>query len=203
MASGGSSVGGTITNGIQDLAALLPLLGTEQCEYHVGSALKKGFLYAAAAPLSLFGSLGVARAGFKTLLSAISIPRLKFDGAKTLAAAGFKPEGTNLSLIMLDEEEDSYCCEKRLKSMMEELHVEDSNKISVSSKTRDWNIQMTLATAISCIISITPYIHLNLHDPNSLNHFVRWAFPIIRAIGGFLTATMIQLRDTIQCYWQL
>ena len=193
MISGGSSIGGTITNGVQDLAALLPLLGTEQCEYHVGSALKKGFLYAAAAPLSLFGSLGVARAGFKTLLSAISIPRLKFDGAKTLAAAGFKPEGTNLSLIMLDEEEDRYCCEKRLKLMMEELHVEDSNKISVSSKTHDWNIQMTLATAISCIISITPYIHLNLHDPNTLNHFVRWAFPIIRAIGGFLTATMIQL----------
>ena len=193
MASGGSSIGGTITNGVQDLAALLPLLGTEQCENHVGSALTKGFLYAAAAPLSLFGSLGVARAGFKTLLSAISIPRLKFDGAKILAAAGFKPEGTNLSLIMFDEDQEGYCCEKRLKSMMEELHVEDSNKISVSSKTRDWNIQMTLATAISCIISITPYIHLNLHDPNTLNHFVRWSFPIIRAIGGFLTATMIQL----------
>ena len=76
---------------------------------------------------------------------------------------------------------------------MEELHVEDSNKISVSSKTRDWNINMTLATAVSCIVSITPYIHLNLHDPNTLNHFVRWAFPAIRAIGGFLTATMIQL----------
>src|SRR6202158_4788862 len=193
MASGGSSIGGTITNGIQDLAALLPLLGTEQCENHIGSALTKGFLYAAAAPLSIFGSLGVARAGFKTLLSATSIPRLKFDGAKILAAAGFKSEGTNLSLIMFDEEQEGYCCEKRLKSMMEELHVEDSNKISVSSKTRDWNIKMFLATAVSCIISITPYIHLNLHDPNTLSHFVRWAFPVIRAMGGFLTATMIQL----------
>ena len=143
--------------------------------------------------MSIFGSLGIARAGFKTLLSATSIPRLKFDGAKILAAAGFKSEGTNLSLIMFDEELEVYCCEKRLKSMMEELHVEDSNKISVSSKTRDWNINMTLATAVSCIVSITPYIHLNLHDPNTLNHFVRWAFPAIRAIGGFLTATMIQL----------
>src|ERR1700687_221163 len=85
MASGGSSIGGTITNGIQDLAALLPLLGTEQCENHIGSALTKGFLYTAAAPLSTFGSLGVGRAGFKTLLSATSIPRLQ-------------PEGTNLSL---------------------------------------------------------------------------------------------------------
>ena len=151
MASGGSSVGGTIANGIQDLAALLPLLGTEQCENHIGSALTKGFLYAAAAPLSIFGSLGVARAGFKTLLSAISIPRLKFDGAKILAAAGFKPEGTNLSLIMFDEEQEGYCCEKRLKSMMEELHVEDSNKISVSSKTCDWNMKMILAMAASSL----------------------------------------------------
>ena len=190
MASGGSSIGGTITNGIQDLSALLPLLGTEQCENHIGSALTDGFLYAAATPMSIFGSLGVARAGFKTLLSATSIPRLKFDGVKILAAVRFKPEGTNLLLIMFDEEGERYCCEK---SMMEELHVEDSNKISVSSKTRDWNIMMILATAVSCIISITPYIHLNLHEPNKLDHFVRWAFPVIRAMGGFLTATMIQL----------
>jgi hypothetical protein len=92
--STGNSIGGTITGGIQDIAALLPLLGTEQCEDHIASGLTDGYLYVAATPMSIFGSLGVARAGFKTLLSAISIPQLKFNGAKVLADAGFKPQGT-------------------------------------------------------------------------------------------------------------
>ncbi|KAF9487843.1 hypothetical protein BDN71DRAFT_576037 [Pleurotus eryngii] len=34
-----STFGGTVTDGIQDVTALFPLLGTEQCEEHVGSAL--------------------------------------------------------------------------------------------------------------------------------------------------------------------
>ena len=86
--SGGNSILGTITIGIQDIAALLPLLGTEQCEDLITSALTDGFFYVAATPISIFGSLGVARAGFKTLLSAISIPLLKFDGAQNSGRRG-------------------------------------------------------------------------------------------------------------------
>src|SRR3979411_3386761 len=70
-----TTIAGTLTGGIQDIAALLPLLGTEQCEDHVSSALTKGYLYAAASPMSLFGSLGLARAGLKTFLTCVSIPR--------------------------------------------------------------------------------------------------------------------------------
>ena len=65
----------TLTSGIQDVSALLPLLGTEQCEKHVGSALEGGFLYAAATPLSIFGSLGTVRAGISVLVASISIPK--------------------------------------------------------------------------------------------------------------------------------
>ncbi|KAF8062337.1 hypothetical protein FPV67DRAFT_1421831, partial [Lyophyllum atratum] len=96
------SVGTILTGGIQDISALLPLLGTEQCEEHVGSALSDGFLYAAASPMSIFGSLGVARAGFKTLIASISIPSWGFVGAEKLRDAGFRPSGKNLSLIMMD-----------------------------------------------------------------------------------------------------
>jgi hypothetical protein len=102
--SGGSAIASTLTSGIQNISALLPLLGTEQCEEHLASSLTNGYLYAAATPMSIFGSLGAARAGFKTLLSSYSIPRLKFAGAKILADAGFKPQGSNLSLVMLDED---------------------------------------------------------------------------------------------------
>ncbi|KIM39136.1 hypothetical protein M413DRAFT_75198, partial [Hebeloma cylindrosporum] len=123
--SGGQAIGSALTSGIQDISALLPLLGTEQCEDHISSALTHGYLYSAATPLSIFGSLGAARAGFKALLSAISIPRLGFDGAKILADAGFQPQGVNLSLIMLEQDRKSYCAEKRLTSMMTDLHLDD------------------------------------------------------------------------------
>ena len=76
--SGPPSVGTTLTGGIQDITALLPLLGTDQCEKHVGSALEGGYLYAAATPLSIFGSLGIVKLGISVLISSISIPNLRF-----------------------------------------------------------------------------------------------------------------------------
>jgi hypothetical protein len=57
--------GQTVSGGIQDISAVLSLLGTQQCELHVGSALRGGgrggYLYAAITPISIFGSLGVAK----------------------------------------------------------------------------------------------------------------------------------------------
>ena len=68
MSSGNGGIGSTLTSGVQSIAAILPLLGTEQCSIHVSSALTRGYLYAATAPMSIFGSLGVVSAGFKTML---------------------------------------------------------------------------------------------------------------------------------------
>jgi hypothetical protein len=188
----GTSFGGTLTGGIQDISALLPLLGTEQCEDHVSSALTKGYLYAAATPMSIFGSLGMARAGFKTLITSISIPRWKFIGAQILADAGFKPQGTNLSLIMLDPNNNSnYLLETRIDTLLEELHIDDPEKVNPSTNCTRWNVWMTLITAFFCTLSIAPYIHL-IKSINSLRTFLVWSFPTIRAIGGFLVATTIQ-----------
>jgi len=102
--------------------------------------------------MSIFGSLGVTRAGFKTFLAAISILRLKIEGARSLADAGFKSQGKNLSLIMLDEDEQAEAApvyEARA------AYIGGSRKVTVSDswKTWEWNVKMILYTAISCIIS--------------------------------------------------
>ena len=78
--SGGGGIGSTLTGGIQDIAAILPLLGTEQCSNHVSSALTRGYLYAAATPMSIFGSLGMVSAGLKTLVACFSLGGI--EGAK-------------------------------------------------------------------------------------------------------------------------
>ena len=99
MTSSGG-IGSTLTGGIQDIAAILPLLGTEQCSVQVSSALTRGYLYAAATPMSIFGSLGVVSAGFKTLVACLSFRGI--EGAKILGNIGFEPQGENLSLIMVE-----------------------------------------------------------------------------------------------------
>ena len=81
MSSNGG-IGSTLTGGIQDIAAILPLLGTEQCSDQVSSSLTRGYLYAAATPMSIFGSLGVVVAGFKTLVACFSFGDI--EGAKIL-----------------------------------------------------------------------------------------------------------------------
>ena len=191
------SVGATLTGGIQDVSALLPLLGTEQCEDHSSSALTKGYFYVAVTPMSLFGSLGLARAGLKTFIASLnfSIFDLNIHGALILSNMGFRPLGTNLSLIMLDENDKDkrHLVETRLNELLEDLHVDKTKITGISHNSKRWNVDMMVYTALFCILSVIPYIHLNLRGESSLSHGTRWTFPAVRAVGGFLTATMMQL----------
>ncbi|KAF8815145.1 hypothetical protein BYT27DRAFT_7004237, partial [Phlegmacium glaucopus] len=126
MSSSGGGIGSTLTGGIQDIAAILPLLGTEQCEIQVSSALTRGYLYAAATPMSIFGSLGMVRAGFKTLVACFSFRDI--EGAKILGNMGFEPRGENLSLIMVDTAKGGnkgrYIIETRMDDLIEELNID-------------------------------------------------------------------------------
>ncbi|KAF8817320.1 hypothetical protein BYT27DRAFT_7074997, partial [Phlegmacium glaucopus] len=126
MLSSGGEISSTLIGGIQDIAALLPLLGTEQCEIQVSSALTRGYLYAAATPMSIFGSLGMVRAGFKTLVACFSFGGI--EGAKILGNMGFEPQGENLSLIMVDTSKGGnkgrYIIESRMDELIQELNID-------------------------------------------------------------------------------
>ena len=131
MSSVGGGIGSTLTGGIQNIAALLPLLGTEQCSIHVSSALTRGYLYSASAPMSIFGSLGVVSAGFKTLVVCFAFGDI--EGAKILGNMGFEPQGENLSLIMVEsgkgENKGRYIIENRIDALIDELNI-DKNRIT-------------------------------------------------------------------------
>jgi hypothetical protein len=194
MTSGGRGIGLTLTNGIQDIAAILPLLGTAQCSIQVSSALMRGYLYAASAPMSIFGSLGVVSAGFKTLVACISFGEI--EGAKILDNMGFEPQGENLSLIMVGPGKEKntrrYIIGNRIDELIEELNIDRNRIAGVSHKSAAWNAKMMATTALLCAFSIAPYIFLNL-GVNYLEKRTRWLFPVLRATGGFITTTLIQL----------
>jgi hypothetical protein len=92
-----SGIGSTLTGGIQDVAAILPLLGTDQ----VSSALTRGYLYAAASPMSIFGSLGVVTAGFKTLIACFSFGDI--EGAKVLENIRFEARAARREPTNMDD----------------------------------------------------------------------------------------------------
>ena len=144
MSSSGGGIGSTLTGGIQDVAGILPLLGTEQCSIHVSSALTRGYLYAASAPMSIFGSLGVVSAGFKTLVACFSFG--DFEGADLLGNMGFEPQGENLSLIMFEGGKEKnngrYIIENRIDELIDELNIDKTRIIGVSHKPAAWNVKM-------------------------------------------------------------
>src|SRR6267378_3891351 len=198
------NVGRTLTGGIQDIAALLPLLGTDQCEKHVGSALDGGFLYAAAAPLSLFGSLGIVKIGISVLISSISIPKIsisfrkfsiKFSqdrwlGARTLDNAGFKPVGTVAPLIAMDG--TRYTAETRLIQILDEKHIDNPENLSIKWKSREWNIALIIFTMVAAVISGIPYIALLLQNSRPSLVHTPWIFPLLRSGGSCLAAVCCQ-----------
>ena len=194
MSSSKGGIGSTLTSGIQDIAAILPLLGTEQCSVQVSSALTRGYLYAAATPMSIFGSLGVVRAGFKTFVACFSFG--DFEGAKILGHMGFEPQGENLSLIMVEagkgKNAGRYIIETRMDELIKELNIDKKRIRGVSHKSTVWNIKMMATTALLCALSIVPYIYLN-RGANNLAKSATWVFPVVRAAGGFIVATLIQL----------
>ena len=196
MSSSGGGIGLTLTNGVQSIAAILPLLGTEQCSIHVSSALTRGYRYAASAPMSIFGSLGVVSAGFKTMVACFSVG--DFEGADLLENMGFEPQGENLSLIMLEggkgKNKGRYIIENRIDELIEELSIDKNRITGVSHKSFGWNIKMMATTALLCSLSITPYVYLNVGANHlSLKRGTIWVFPILRSTGGFITATLIQI----------
>jgi len=214
MSDPSTTIGKTLTGGIQDISALLPLLGTDQCENHVGSALEGGYLYAAAAPLSLFGSLGIVKIGISILISSISIPKfsisfrkfsMKFSqdrwlGARTLDNAGFKPMGTVAPLIAMDGTgyKRRYKAETRLIQILAEKHIEHPENVSIEWRSREWNIKLVVYTIVAGVISGTPYIALLLRNSRPSVVHTPWIFPLLRTVGSCLAAVccqfLIQLR---------
>ncbi|KAJ7774140.1 hypothetical protein DFH07DRAFT_733046, partial [Mycena maculata] len=195
--------------------AFLPIIGTEQCERHVGEALDGGFLYAAATPLSLFGSLGIVKAGGAILCASVSA-----RAARLLADAGFNVEGSVAAMIGVsrprlaprrgafglagrettaatgDQEEEGveYLADKKFLELLEEQHVQISRvKMELVFNDPDWNRRLCICTLSLACLSITPYIRIIMqemhdHEPPPPT----WTYPLLRIIGSVVSVVVAQ-----------
>ncbi|KAL0068376.1 hypothetical protein AAF712_004454 [Marasmius tenuissimus] len=179
----------------------------EQCERHVGTALDKGYLFAAATPLSIFGSLGIVKTAFATLLATTTKP---FYGGLWLDDAGFDTKGSVSSLVTLVKHTKQYGAEVQLHRLMKEQHIDDPELvegIEWFGWRRDqqygwrklsevgapllyilsWNASLVLSSMVLSLISITPYLYL-IHD--------HWG----HAIGSMLCVILVQLALQIRIH---
>ncbi|KAF5321009.1 hypothetical protein D9619_000537 [Psilocybe cf. subviscida] len=189
--------GGTITGGIQDISALLPLLGTEQCEKHVGSALDRGFLYSSVTPISIFGSLGIVRAAFNILIASLNIQRYRFLGATKLSDGGFTPNGIVAPMIALDPKHPKrFLVETRLEAMLTEEHIENVEDLTVSwgKGILWWNFLLIAFTLVIASTGLVPYIRIINPDHVSLKALfpLGFGFPILRVVGSGLCVNVAQ-----------
>ncbi|KAK1233340.1 hypothetical protein PQX77_003510 [Marasmius sp. AFHP31] len=214
--------GDTLSGGIQEVSALLPLLGTEQCERHVGTALEKGYLFAAAAPLSIFGSLGIVKAAFATLLATTTKP---FYGGWWLSDAGFGTTGSVSSMVTLVKDTKQYGAEVRLQRLLKEQHIDDpelvrsverfgwrrKNVPDVTDKNStggssvklppfmnmSWNASLILTSMTLSLVGITPYLYL---IQNHWGRVILWLFPVLRSFGSMLCVVSVQLALQIRIH---
>ena len=186
------SLGSTLSGGVQDISALLPLLGTTQCEKHAGSSLQRGYLYAAAAPLSIFGSLGLVQAGFAIGLA--STPSYHGFGARLLKDAGFEPTGEVAKMITLDKKQ--YLAETRLQNALDSLHVDNPHALKIAIKeprrTAQWNLCLIFFSLLAAALNLIPYLHFIIRHDTSRN-MLAWLFPLVRASGGSFCVVAGQL----------
>ncbi|KAF8999391.1 hypothetical protein BDQ17DRAFT_1328281 [Cyathus striatus] len=117
-----------VGGGIQEISAILPLLGTEQCEEHIGSALIGGFCYVGVTPISIFGSWELSRqASMFYYLALLSHPST-FSERKD----------------WLMEDPERFAAESQLEKLLEDEHIENLEDLNVvwNEDTIKWNFRM-------------------------------------------------------------
>ncbi|KAJ7664274.1 hypothetical protein B0H17DRAFT_1184714 [Mycena rosella] len=124
--------------------------GTEECELHVESALRGGgrggYIYAAITPLSIFGSLGAAKAAFGIIFASSSL-----TGARTLQNMGFEAKGDALATTMLD---GTAIRRRVVFSSFSQHYVRSATYVSVTRPATDhwriplppWDLELLLAS---------------------------------------------------------
>ncbi|KAG1184508.1 hypothetical protein G6F36_007644 [Rhizopus arrhizus] len=90
MSEDNQSFGSVFASGIQDVAVVLGILGTELCDENAALALSKSYISPAVCGMSIFGILGLSKYLLESSLPEriaknIGIDRSRFDKKVTLA----------------------------------------------------------------------------------------------------------------------
>uniref|UniRef100_A0A8H8CK45 Peptidase C14 caspase domain-containing protein n=1 Tax=Psilocybe cubensis TaxID=181762 RepID=A0A8H8CK45_PSICU len=179
-------------SGIQNVSGLLPLLGTEQCEEHVTSTLDRGFLYAAGAPMSMFGSLGIIKAGFIAFW--ISIDKSPLHGPRLLKNAGFSSKGVLGKLAYAMDTNDSICvAENDIRSILQYYPSIEVRVNILCWRWIRWNLLLSFCTVLLGSLGLLSFVDIIKSDIARRPFSQNWMYPVLRVYGSVVVSIVIQL----------
>ncbi|CEJ01648.1 hypothetical protein RMCBS344292_15671 [Rhizopus microsporus] len=174
-----TSFGSVFASGIQDVAAVAAVLGTDICNKNAGMSLTKGYLFPAACGMSMFGVLGLAKHILKSFLPLhiaenLGIEVEKFDTYRIDKA--MHKEATDM---LAKKKEQSY------------------RNVKVYMDTYSYSEHMWIPALISCLllpcVNFIPYIlhyrtlYLNSEDSPDLSDSYLY-FPLLLTFSSFMAS---------------
>ncbi|CEG80585.1 hypothetical protein RMATCC62417_14896 [Rhizopus microsporus] len=178
--SNSTSFGSVFASGIQDVAAVAAMFGTDICDTNAGLALTMGYLFPAACGMSMFGALGLARHILKSFLP----PNI----AKNLGIEVMKF--------------DKYRIDKAIHSVVNELSPDKKDRlyaqnVKICMRVPDYDRSTWIGAFASCFIlscaSVIPYLPhygaLLLYPkdiPDSSDPYIY--YPLLLACSSFVAS---------------
>ncbi|RXW25382.1 hypothetical protein EST38_g460 [Candolleomyces aberdarensis] len=141
--------------------------------------------------MSIFGSLGIAKAGLIVLWG--SIDTRWFPGPSLLRNAGFTPSGIGELLVHVAEDfRHLYSAEDKLRCVLSKKRI---RSVEINLLSKDfilWNIRLVCATVFLSIFALLPYIFVIIQFLPDQPFQETWLFPILRIVGCDIVAISIQ-----------
>ncbi|KAG1148696.1 hypothetical protein G6F37_009209 [Rhizopus arrhizus] len=171
MSEDNDSFGSVFASGIQDVAAVLGILGTEMCDGNAALTLSKGYLFPAACGTSMFGVLGLSKYLLKSFLpdqivKNMGINRSEFDKYKLKEKVKLKVQNISDGKLSWLQKHDV--------------------KIYVNAPAFDnswWILSLASCFSLSCL-NFVPYIPHYYHTP-SLDSIY---FPLLLTASSFVAS---------------
>ncbi|RXW20604.1 hypothetical protein EST38_g5262 [Candolleomyces aberdarensis] len=147
--------------------------------------------------MSIFGSLGIVKAGFVVLWASIDFKQ--FHGPTQLRNAGFTPSGIGALLTCRDERNRKlYMAEDKLQRILSKKHIQSVTVDSLSWDILLWNIRLIGFTVFLSSFGLLPYVFLITRTLSSRPFHATWLYPIIRIAGCDMVAITIQFTYQLQ-----
>lgn len=141
--------------------------------------------------MSIFGSLGIVKAGFTALWA--SLDAGNFHGPRQLRNAGFYPTSTIEKLTYeFDTDESVYVAENRIRNILHQYKAGDVKVNLFSWPWLRWNLGMVLFTTLFSAPGFLPYNYIITHDIARPSFVSTWMYPMLRIIGCSIAAIMVQ-----------
>ncbi|PHZ14062.1 uncharacterized protein RHIMIDRAFT_236053 [Rhizopus microsporus ATCC 52813] len=178
--SNSTSFGSVLASGIQDVAAMAALFGTDICDTSAGLALTRGYLFPAACSMSMFGVLGLAKHIIKSFLPLRIAKNLGIEVEKL----------------------DTYGIDKAIHGVASKLSSHSKTRLNAQNvriciRVPDYNRSIWMGAFVSCFLlscfNFIPYVphyrtfYSNFEDPlNSSDPHIY--FPLLLTCSSFVAS---------------